>query len=294
MILMASICNAEEPSRNYIDDLGRNVSIPAQPERIISLSPSNTEMLFALGLQDRIIGVTRYCNYPPEIEGLKEDGRIAVVGGFKDPDLEAVLSLKPDLVFAGRIHARSIIPELENAGIPVYATNPVNLSTVMLAMQKMGEITGEDEMASMLLEEMQSRIDSISEKVADLPKKRVFYLLWYDPIQTAGKETVQDEEIEMAGGENIFHNLTGYPKIDSEATLKANPEIIITGTGMGSQGDDAFNWTMGAEALNGTDAKRYGRVYQLEGDLLTRAGPRTVDALEALAALIHPEAFEGA
>jgi iron complex transport system substrate-binding protein len=276
---------------SFVDDLGRNVGINGTPERIVSLSPSNTEILFALGLEDRIIGVTSYCNYPPQIDELKKSGKLTVVGGYKDPDLEKIMSLHPDLVLGSKIHSDSVIPELEKSGVSVFAVNSINLSTVLSTIRKIGEITGEETQATDLIDSLELRINEVKNEVGSLPKKRVFYVLWHDPLQTAGIDTVQNEIIEMAGGENIFHDLSGYPRIDAEAIVQKDPEVIITGAGMGEKRDATLNWARNEDCINDTEARKNGRIYQIEGDLMTRAGPRIVDGLEKLAHIIHPEAY---
>lgn len=292
IIIFLASSNAEEAkSVALTDDLGRMVIITEAPARIISLSPSNTEILFALGLENRVVGVTKYCNYPPEIEYLKKSGKLAVVGGYVDPDIEMILSLSPDLVLASKIQSSSTIPKLEKAGITTFAINSKNLSDVLQSIKKVGKITGKDAEASELVRIMESRIRAVSEKVDPLQKKRVLYVLWHDPLQTAGVGTVQDEIIEMAGGANIFHNLSGYPQIDPEAIVQMNPEIIITGTGTGEKRNDSLNWAKTEDSINETDARENNRIYQAQGDLITRAGPRIVDALEMVARIVHPEAF---
>ncbi|MDD4579687.1 MAG: cobalamin-binding protein, partial [Methanothrix sp.] len=271
--------------------MGRMVTVSEAPAKIISLSPSNTEILFALGMQDRVIGVTKYCNYPPEIEELKKSGKIVEIGGYKDPDIEKIISLNPDLVLASKIQSSSTIPDLENAGISTFAVNSDNLSHVLQSIKNIGKITRKEEKAAELVQSLESRIKTLSEKVDPLQKKRVFYVLWHDPLQTAGAGTVQDEIIEMAGGENIFHDLSEYPLIDPESVALKNPEIIITGVGSGERRDDSLNWARTEDGIEDTDARKDDRIYQVQGDILTRAGPRIADALEMMAKIIHPEAF---
>jgi len=292
IFLSLALGNAQEAnSVAMTDDLGRDLIIPKAPERIVSLAPSNTEILFALGLENRVVGVTKYCNYPPKIKDFKKSGRIVVIGGYKDPDVEKIISLSPDLVLASKIQSDSTIPELESAGITAFAIDPNNLSSVLQSIEKVGKITGRDAEASELVRNMESRINSVSEKVNPLERKRVFYLLWHDPLQTAGAGTVQDEIIEIAGGANIFHDLSGYPLIDPEAIVQKNPEIIITGVGTGEKRNDSLNWAKAEDSINETAAREGNRIYQIQGDLVTRAGPRIVDALEMMARIIHPEAF---
>jgi len=183
-----------------IDDLGRAVYLEEAPQRIVSLSPANTEMLFALGLEDRVVGVTEYCNYPSKVQFLKDAGNITVVGGFKNPDMEKVASLQPDLVVASMIHANDIVPALERAGLTVFVIRPNNLTEILMAIKRLGKINHRVHEASELAESMESSIQEIAGRVAGLKRPRVFYVVWHDPLKTAGAGTFEDEIIETAGG----------------------------------------------------------------------------------------------
>ena len=292
MLLLISVAGAGENSTITVtDDLGRLISITSAPQRIVSLAPSNTEILFALGLGDRVVGVTTYCNYPPQVESLKDSGKIDVVGGYVDPDLEKILSLRPDLVVASQIHDSGVVSLLEKQKIPVFVVDPSNLSGILLSIEKVGKITGRATEATALTQQMQSRIKAVSDKVSSLPKKRVLYVVWHDPVQTAASGTFEDEIIEKAGGVNIFHDLSGYAEVDPEAIAVRNPEVIIACTGMGEGADKPFHWAETDRGLNQTDARKNGRIYLADGDLITRTGPRIVDGLEMFAKFIHPEAF---
>jgi iron complex transport system substrate-binding protein len=294
MLIFCSIALAEESATTAAivkDDLGRAVSIAGVPERIVSLSPSNTEILFALGLGDRVVGATKYCNYPSQVKELESSGKIEVVGGYVDPDIETILSLRPDLVLAGQKHSNGAVPLLEKEAIPVYVVDSNNLNNIILSIKKIGQITGKDENASNLADQMESRMKDISDRISSLAKTRVLYIVWHDPVKTAGSGTFENEIIEKAGGVNIFHDLSGYAEVDSEAIAVRNPEVIITCTGMGQGADKPMMWAENEQVLNLTDARKNGRIYQATGDVVTRAGPRIVDGLVMFAKFIHPEAF---
>ena len=292
--LFCAITLAEENATSSLtvaDDLGREGSMAIPPQRIVSLSPSNTEILFALGLGDQVVGATKYCNYPPLVKELKESKKIEVVGGYVDPDIEKILSLHPDLVLASRSRSSDAVSLLEKEGIPTFVLDPNNLSSIIRSIEKVGEISGKVADASELCNQMESRIKAVSDKTSSLPKTRVLYIVWHDPVKTAGYGTFEDELIEKAGGVNIFHDLSGYVQVDPEAIAVRNPEVIIACTGMGSGADMPLQWAKTERGLNQTDARKNGRIYQAEGDLITRTGPRIVDGLEMMAKFIHPEAF---
>lgn len=292
--LLCSVTLAEENTTSALtvtDDLGREVGIAKPPARIVSLSPSNTEILFALGLGDQVVGATKYCNYPPLVKELKESKKIEVVGGYVDPDIETILSLYPDLVLASRTRSSGTVSLLEKEGIATFVIDPNNLSSIIRSIEKVGKISGKEADASKLCNQMESRIKAVSDKTSSLPKTRVLYIVWHDPVKTAGAGTFEDELIEKAGGVNIFHDLSGYAQVDPEAIAVRNPEVIIACSGMGSGADMPLSWAKTERGLNQTDARKNGRIYQAEGDLITRTGPRIVDGLEMLAKFIHPEAF---
>jgi iron complex transport system substrate-binding protein len=178
------------------DQLDRVVKLDKIPERIISLAPSNTEILFALGLADKVVGVTDYCNYPPQAQEKPS------VGGFSTPNIEEVIALSPDLILATSIHEERIMPQLEEKGTTVFALNPKTLDEVLESITLGGEITGKDEEASQLVAEMRNRVKAVTDKTGHLSeaeRPRVFCITWHDPLMTPGSGTRHDELIVKAG-----------------------------------------------------------------------------------------------
>ena len=271
------------------DQLGRVVKLDKIPQRIISLAPSNTEILFALGLAERVVAVTDYCNYPPEAKQKPS------IGGFSTPNIEKVVALSPDLVLATSIHQKQVIPNLEQKGITVFALAPKTLDEVLEAITLVGKITGKDGEASRLVAEMGNRIKAVADKTGSLSQEqrpRVFYITWHDPLMTAGAGTLHDELIQKAGGTNVARDLTGYAGITLEAIIQANLEVMVAGVGMGTGADAPLQFAMTEPRLRNTDARLHNRVYAIDVDLTGRAGPRIVDALEQFAQYIHPELFK--
>ena len=271
------------------DQLGRLVKLDRIPQRIISLAPSNTEILFALGLADKVVAVTDYCDYPPEAKAKPS------IGGFSTPNIEEVVALSPDLILATSIHEKRIIPQLEEKGMAVFALNPQTLEEVLTAIALTGEITGKEEAAFKLVMEVQNRIKTVTEKTNSLSQEqrpKVFYVTWHDPLKTSGSGTRHDELIQKAGGTNTAQDLTGHADISLEAVIEANPEVIIAGVGMGTGKDLPFQFAKTEPRLRDTDARRNNRVHAIDVDLAGRPGPRIVDALEKFAEFIHPELFK--
>ncbi|MDD5510220.1 MAG: cobalamin-binding protein [Dehalococcoidales bacterium] len=277
-------------SGGMTDQLGRTVEFDGVPQRIVSLAPSNTEILFALGLGDRVVGVTEYCDYPASA---KEK---AVIGGFSTVDLERVVALSPDLILATSMHEADVLPALENSGLTVFALAPATLDEVLESIILVGEVTGKVEEAAGLVNDMKRRISAVTAKTEGLSpeqRPRVFFITWHDPLMTPGLETRHDELIQMAGGINIARDLIGYADISLEAVIEANPEVMIAGVGMGDGEALPAQFISTEPRLGNTDARRNGRIYEIDTDLEGRPGPRIVDALEAFARFIHPELFAG-
>jgi iron complex transport system substrate-binding protein len=274
-------------SSTYIDDIGRTVQIVGIPQRIISLSPSNTEMVYALGLQDKLVGVTSYDNYPPDAKNKP------IVSDYSTVDLEKIVNAKPDLVLADSIQKNDTIPALEKLGITVYTMTPDNTDEILNEIKVLGRITGKTQAADDLVSNLTSRIKTVTDKtdkLTDSQKPRVLYVTWHDPIWTAGSNTMIQYLIEQAGGVNIAADLDGYATITLESVIERNPQVIVVMSSMGDQ--TSLNFIKSNEQFQSTDALRNNRVYEVDADIFGRTTPRIVDGLVTLAKLLHPELFK--
>ncbi len=259
------------------------------PQRIVSLAPANTEILFALGLGDKVVGVTEFSDYPPEAL-LKPS-----VGRYDIPNIELILAADPDLILADSIHQSEIIPQLESHGLTVVTIAPATFDEIFDSIRMVGEITGTEDEAEELLEDMEERVEAITERTADLPESEitsVFYLVWHDPLMTSGGDTLINEMIEIGGGRNIFEDVSGAAMIELEELIARNPQVIIAGVGMGLDVATTMQVFESEPRLAETDAMKNGRVYGIHLDISGRTGPRIVEGLEAFARAIHPELFE--
>jgi iron complex transport system substrate-binding protein len=279
------------PSANTItDQVGRTVTLETtDPQRIVSLAPANTEILFALGLGDKVVGVTDYSDYPPEAT-LKPN-----VGRYDTPNIEQILTADPDLILADSIHKAEIIPQLESHGLTVVTIAPATFEDIFDSIRMVGEITGTEEKADKLLSDMQARVEAITEKTTALPESEivsVFYLVWHDPLMTSGGDTLINEMIEMSGGRNLFEDVSGAAIVELEELIARNPQVIIVGVGMGIDVEITMQVFETESRLMNTDAMKNGRVYGIHLDISGRTGPRIVEGLEAFARSIHPELFE--
>jgi iron complex transport system substrate-binding protein len=286
LALVLTACTAEwqpEESVDYVfDDLGRLVAINGTPQRIVSLSPSNTEILFALGLGEKVVGVTDWCDYPPE--ALEKEK----VGSYDTPDIEKIVALTPDLILVAYGTTMDVINNLDGLGLTVFGIESTDLDDVLNDIRTVGEITDKELEAQALTSEMESRIQAVTDQTEELEQRpRVFYIVWHDPLWTAGSETFIHELIEKGGGVNICGNITGYPIISVEEVIARNPEVIITSSWPG-----VYEWAMNETALNATDARQNNRVFVCDDNLAQRPGPRLIEGLEWFAHFINPEIFE--
>jgi len=262
------------------DDLGRLVAINGTPQRIISLAPSNTEILFALGLGDKVVGVTDYCDYPPEALDKEK------VGGYDTPDIEKIVALTPDLILVAYGTSIDVINTLVGLGLTVFGIKSTDLDDVLNDIRTVGEITDKEVEAQALTSEMAVGIQAVTDQTEELEQKpRVFYIVWHDPLWTAGSGTFIHELIEKGGGVNICQNITGYTTISIEEVVARNPEIIIAD-------EWSYDWARNATELASTNASQTDRIFTCDDDLVQRPGPRLVEGLEWFAYFIHPEIFE--
>ncbi len=263
---------------SVVDDFGREISLEGVPARIVSLSPANTEILFAIGAGDRVVGVTEYSNYPPDAELRPKVGGVATIS------IEKVIALKPDIAFGCGLNGKETVSRLEELGIPVVCMNARNVSGILRDIRLAGRITGEEENASRLVAEIKSHLDAIrAEAEAEVERRGGKPWVFYDigGFFTAGNETFVNEIIEIAGGRNIAADKTGYFQMSTEELIKKNPQVIICDSGMGSM-SQAYEEIMGDKRLEIVDAVRNNRVYIIDGDIIDRAGPRVVEAAETV------------
>jgi iron complex transport system substrate-binding protein len=273
-----------------IDDLGCTITVTEKPERIISLAPSNTEILFALGLGENIVGVTEYCNYPPETEAKEK------IGSYSTPHIEKIVNHNPDLVFAAYGNPTGTVEALKRFNLTVIGLNARNLDEILYDLRLVGEITGTSTNASKLVTDMTQRIEATDERLSALnseEKPTVLHIIWHDPVWIAGKGTFEDELISRGGGVNIAP-AEGYKTLSLEHLIELNPDVIITpsGTGMGgTQTNFTYQYIINGPRLRDIKAVSTKRVYVINADIVCRAGPRIVEALEEMAKMLHPELY---
>jgi len=267
------------------DDLGRQVQLLEAPKRIISLAPGLTEILFALGLSERIVGVTEYCNYPPEaLEKPK-------AGSFSEPSIEQIVALQPDLVVAVRLQSE-MLSRLEELSVPLLVLEPTSVKDVYGAIEILGTAAGAEEKAYLLVSEIKERLEKTASRFSHLSESqrvRVYYEVYADPLMTAGSNSVIHELLEAAGGKNIFADIKEpYPMISSEAVIHRDPQVIVFPNYHGTEGFLA-NEIKNRPGWGGISALAEERIYGIDPDIISRPGPRIADAVELLASFFYPE-----
>jgi len=266
------------------DGTGSEVTLDKEPARIVSLAPNHTEILYALGVGDRLVGVTEYCNYPPEAT------EKTVVGAFDAIDLELVVGLEPDLVLATTMHMVETVPALKDHGIPVFVLDPQTVSHVLQAITAIGRLTGRDAAAAGLVDEMQACIDAVRAAVAGADRPTVFWELGPE-LFTAGPGSFIDDMISIAGGENVAADAgSPWPQLTVEAIVLKDPDVIVLADHNYGQTAEIVAARPGWGDIR---AVREGKIVEITNeDIVSRPGPRVVEGLEFLARAFHPELFE--
>lgn len=273
-----------ESKLTIIDDYGRDVSITINPQRIISLSPSTTEILFAVGMGDRVIGVDEYSDYPEEVKDKTK------IGSYLTPNLEIIISLKPDLILVSDMTSKDDVAILEEKGLTVVVLAPRDIDGIIQDIRLVGAIGNNSAEANNLADSLEQRINAITSKTSNSNINRPSVYIEYYPYWTYGPGSFGNDLILMAGGRNIASTtITAYPEITSEFLIASNPEIIIFTVGYHASTtvEDITN----RAGWDATDAVKYNRIYTIDDDIMARPGPRIVDAFEQLAEMIHPELF---
>ncbi len=277
-------------SRTIKDDLGREWTIGPPPRRIISLAPNVTEILFALGLEERIVGVTRYCDYPAG--ALTKDK----VGGLVDPGLEKISALKPDLILAFRGNPVRALGKMRSLGLPVFSLEPgTSLESLLETIGKIGLVTGSEEAARALSAALDARIKAIEAPLRGLAEKpKVFLSLQGQGLWTCGRESFLDALISRAGGVNIAGGIAKkWVLLGREEILHQDPDVVVILAKTRADFERAAGWFRSEPRLKHLRAVAAGRMSFLDENKASRFGPRLVDTFQELVLILHP-AHQGA
>jgi len=266
----------------FKDALGREVTLNGEPSRIVSLAPSITEILYFLGLGERVVGVTQFSYYPPEA-ALKPK-----VGSYIELNVEKIISLFPDLVI-GTVDGNKpgVVDLLNQAGIQVFIVNPRNVKQAIETVGIIGQVCGVSKKAGLLTSRLNRRVTRILEEIRTKERPLVFLQINLRPIMTVNKNTIHHDLIRLAGGRNMTQDepIT-YPRISMEAVIRERPEvIIISSMERGGRFEKARQEWLKWRSI---PAVKNNRVHLIDSDLIDRPSPRIIDGLEAMARIIHP------
>ena len=277
--------NSRPRRERFVDEAGRKVTLPATIDRVVSLAPNLTEIVYAVGAGDRLVGNTTFCNYPPQAKD------VAKVGDTLQPSIERILALRPQLVLVSTAsQLEAFTTQLNEQQIAVYITDPRDLEGVFRSIMNVGDLLNKSDGAAELVKQLRARTETVERAVAGRPLGlSVFSNCPDSRLYTAGKTSFVTNLIERAGGRSVTADVNeAWPRLSDEAALASRPETIIMLSGaMGATANAQV-----ASALRNSPAVKNGRVYVIDGDLLTRPGPRLIDGLEQLARALHPEAFK--
>jgi len=277
---MPFMANVSE--KTFTDDVGRRVYLAKPASRVVSLAPSVTEILFAVGLDSEVAGVTTFCDYPPAAKAKPKVGSSI-------QNLEAIIGLKPDLVLAvkSEIVRPDVLAKLEQLKIPIFILAPKTIEDILGHISTVGSLVGRDRAARTVAQGLRERLSDLRNRMGAAKPVRVFYVVNTDPLISVGSGSFIHQMLELAGGENIVgHTAMPYPKVSLEEVLRRDPEVLLfpVGTSEGIPESEQQRWrkwtTLSAVAHN--------RLHQVKAELVNRPGPRVVNGIEALAQAIHP------
>ena len=267
------------------DQVGRTLVVPENPTRVIALAPSITEIIYDLGQEKRLVGVTQYSTYPSEAELLPR------VGSYVRLDIEKIVALKPDLCLATKDgNPKHIVDKIVSLGIPVYVINPQNLQQIMDTITRLGSLLHAEQTAAALVSDMEKRIRQVQARVKNRPDRpRVFFQIDAEPLFSAGTNTFIHELIELAGGINTTAGEVSYPRYSWEDIIVLQPEIVLISSMAGGLAPEYLlnSW----KKWNLLSAVKNDQIFVVDAELFDRPTPRLVDGLEVIAAIIHPELF---
>ncbi|MGE7690693.1 ABC transporter substrate-binding protein [Lysinibacillus sp. NPDC097214] len=269
------------------DATGKDITLEAPPEKIVSLIPSNTEILFSLGLNDEIVGVTDNDDYPPEASKKEK------VGGM-DYNIEQIIALSPDIVLAhasGMSYSKGAIEQLESAGVKVFVVaDAKNFNETYTTIEQLGRVTGKLEEAKKIVANMKAKVEEVETKLEDVKPKKVFVESSDEPqIYTAGKGTFMNEMLEMIHAENVAADVNDWYQIDAEQIITKNPDVIVVAYNYVPDILTKIPQRPGFETITAVKNKA---IVQVDENTTSRQGPRLADGLEELAKAVYPEAFK--
>jgi iron complex transport system substrate-binding protein len=276
---------ASTSGRELKDEVGRRVRVPQGANRIVSLAPNLTEIVFALGEGNNLAGDTDYCDYPAEAL------RKPHVGGAVNPNLEVVVSLMPDLILASKsINRRETVNALDHIGLPVYVTDPHSVEGMIASVEHIGRAMGVDKSASALAENLRARLAGLDRRVSGVVPRRVLFVVWTDPLISVGRDTFIADALRRAGGRSVVDTSVEWPHVSMEEMVKLQPEFLVFASAHTGDAKHDIETLRSLPGWRSLTALQQGNIIVIS-DSINRPAPRMVDAIEQLARSLHPEAF---
>ena len=271
--------------REVTDETGRSVRIPQPVRRIVSLAPSLTETLYALGLQDRLVGDTEFCDYPPDAQ------KKTKVGGAINPSIEQIAALHPDLVLVTKgLNRLETVHALDNLGISSYATDPHTVNDIIASSKRLADLLGVPDAGASVAAEMERQLAALRQRLASSPAKRVLFVVWHQPLISVGKHTFIADALRYAGAVSIVDAEQDWPQVSLEEAARLQPDYLVFAASHSEAsppGLEALSTLPGWRIMDAVSNRRYAVI----SDAVNRPAPRIVSAIEELARQLHPELF---
>jgi iron complex transport system substrate-binding protein len=277
--------NASPVYKDFVDEFSRTVHVPQPVQRIVSLAPSLTETVYALGLQDRLVGDTEYCDYPPDAQ------KKTKVGGAINPSLEQIFVLHPDVVLVTKsINRLETVHALDDLGLASYATDPHNVDEIISSTQRLAEVLGAPEAGKAVAEDLTRRLAALHDRIGGAPPRRVLFVVWTDPLITIGTGTFIADALRRAGAVSIVESTQDWPQMSLEEVVHLQPEYLVFASSHSdnvARDFDALAIRPGWRLLEAVRNRKFAVI----SDAVNRPAPRIVSAIEDLAHQLHSEAF---
>jgi iron complex transport system substrate-binding protein len=270
--------------RELTDEVGRRVQIPREVDRVVSLAPNLTEIVFALGDGNHLAGDTDYCDYPAEASQKPH------VGGPVNPNLEVITSLKPDVILATSMNRRETVDALDRIGLPVFITDPHSVEEMIASVEHIGSALAVEKSAAVVAHDLRGRLADLDRRLAGAAPRRVLFVVWTNPLISVGRDTFIADALRRAGGRSVVDTKSEWPNLSLEEIVRLQPEVLVFASahaGDTQRDIDALRTRPGWRSLH---AIQRGNIVVVS-DAINRPAPRMVDAIERLARALHPEAF---
>ena len=274
----------ELTTRTFTDEIGRRVKVPAKINRIVSLAPNLTEIIFALKQENHLAGDTDFCDYPSAAAQKPH------IGGPVNPSMEEIVKLRPDVILATSINRRETVAALDRLGLSVYVTDPHSVNEMIASVESIGSLLGAEKTAAELAGNLRARLAEVDRRLAPTSVSRVLFIVWRNPLISIGRSTFIADALRRAGARSVIEAETEWPRVSLEEIIRLQPEVIVFAAAHAGDTQRDIDALRSQPGWRGVDALRTGSIVSVS-DAINRPAPRMVDAVEQLARLLHPAAL---